>query len=461
MKSIRFLLLLAALLLSKTGSSQSSAIKLDSLFTRSNQLGLFNGTVLILDGGKEVYRRAIGFSDASKTTRLTDQYRFHIGSIAKEFNATAIMILKEQGKLSLDDHLSRYFPELPSWAQTIRIRHLLQYSSGLPDLKWKFLTGDASAMDSVKMATRLDFAPGTQYAYNNTNTLLQRQLVERLTKMKFSEFVRQKMLVPLGMTASLPDPDERTPSMAISFNNEGVASPMTSSISGWTAVTPDDFLKWERQLERFTLISPASTRELLNAFAPGKQCGLGAGTMDGDRLITHIHDGTALNYQALLSANTVQGRVVILMTNNKQNSLYDLNKAVQNILDGKPYIQPKKTILTPLLDAMDKTDGAGLLALYQQFRTRYPADYAFDTESPLNSLGYTMLNKKRTDDAILIFEYNTRLFPQSGNVFDSLGEAWLAKGDRAKALLYYQRSFQLDPSNEGARTKIAELEGKN
>ena len=76
---------------------------IDSLITRSNRLGLFNGNVLVVDHGKEIYREAIGCADASGQIRLTDQYRFHIGSIAKELNECAIMMLKEQGKLSLEE----------------------------------------------------------------------------------------------------------------------------------------------------------------------------------------------------------------------------------------------------------------------------------------------------------------------------------------------------------------------
>jgi len=324
------------------GQTQSKSAAIDSLITRSYQQGLFNGNVLIIDHGKEIYRKAIGYTDASKKVELTDKYRFHIGSIAKEFNAVAIMMLNEQGKLNINDHINKYLPGLPDWANRITIKNLLQYASGLPDLKWKTITNDAVAMDSIKRIQQLDFEPGTRYAYNNSNTLLQRQIIAKVSGMSFNEFVTRNMLRPLKMSKSLVDPDDLTQLMTKSYNNSLVQSPLVAPISGWTVVTLDDFYKWELSLEQFKLISPASTAVILTPFEPNKQCGLGGGAMENGKLITHTHDGTAMQYQALITADVKHKRTVILLTNNKQNNLYDINTAIQNILDKKPYEQPKK-----------------------------------------------------------------------------------------------------------------------
>jgi len=438
--------------------AQPKQVLIDSLLRKTHRLGLFNGNVLVVEAGREVYRKAIGYADGARKIKLTDKYRFHIGSIAKEFNAVGIMMLKEQGKLSLDDKVSQYLPELPEWAGSIRIKNLLQYASGLPDLNWRSITGDAAAMDSLKKVTRLDFEPGTRYAYNNSNTLLQRQIIERITGISFTVFVQQHMLRPLGMRASVIDPDETTPLMTQSFNDSYVYTPFKPPLSGWTAVTLSDFYTWEMALQKFKLINPASTQEILTPFSFGKQCGLGGGKMDAGKLVAHIHDGTAYSYQALLSSNAAQKRVVILMTNNKQNNLYDINSAIQNILDGKPYDQPKKSTLQALQSLLDTASGQQILAAYETLKTTKGADYDVDREAALNSTGYTLLSKKRYDAAIVIFEYNTRLFPQSGNVFDSLGEAYYIKGDKEKSLLNYQIALRLDPQNEGAKEKIKELQ---
>lgn len=451
------LLLVSFIFTVNLSNAQTRQAKLDTLLNRSHRLGLFNGNVLVIDHGKELYRKAIGAADASGKTNLTDRYRFHIGSIAKEFNAVSIMMLQEQGKLSIDDPITKYLDGMPGWMNKITIRNVLQYSSGVPDLKWKAITSDAVGIDSIKQKIKPDFEPGTQYAYNNSNTLLQRQIVACVSGRSFAGFVIQNILRPLKMSASLVDPDDAAPLMAKSYTNALVQVPLVSAISGWTAVTLDDFYKWEQSLEQFKLISPASTKILLTPFAPGKQCGLGGGAMDGDQLGKHTHDGTAMQYQALLTADVKQGRTVILLTNNRQNSLYDINSAIQNILSDQPYVQPKKQLITALQDKLDTASGADLIKAYQELKTKYPNDYYFN-EPGLNVVGYTLLSKKRYDSAIAVFEYNTTLFPNSGNAFDSLAEAYFNQGNKAKSLLNYKRALELDPSNAGAKEKIKDLQ---
>lgn len=108
--------------------------QIDSLMQRSNKIGIFNGNVLISKNNKIIYNASFGYTDASKTNQLTTDYRFNIGSITKEFSAVALMQLKEQGKLKLNDKVSKFIPELPKWANEVTIKNLLQYTSGMPDV---------------------------------------------------------------------------------------------------------------------------------------------------------------------------------------------------------------------------------------------------------------------------------------------------------------------------------------
>lgn len=334
--------IITALAISFAGpaKAQDKSALIDTLMHRTNSKGLFKGNLLVVDGGKPVYQAAIGYADTTKKVKLTNNYRFHIGSIAKEFNAVAIMMMKEKGKLSLDDKIAKFLPNLPAWAQKVSVRNLLQYTSGVPEIKWKTVKTDADAMADMQQLQLLDFEPGTQYAYANSNTFLQRQIIEKLSGMSFTRFVTEKMLKPLGMSASIVDPDDATPLMAKSYNNNNVQPALIYPISGWTAVTLSDFYKWEQGLESFKLISPASTKDIATPFVPGKQCGLGEAKIENNKLVFHDHDGTTMQYQALLLSEQPKGRSIILMTNNKQNNLRDIAAAITNILDGKTYKQP-------------------------------------------------------------------------------------------------------------------------
>lgn len=439
------LLLLASVLLTTVHVyAQDTGQKIDSLLSGAQQRGLFNGNVLVIDHDRTVYQRAWGYTDAAK----------RIGSIAKEFNAVAIMQLAEQGKLGLDTALIRYLPELPGWARQIRVRDLLQYSSGLPDLNWRKISSDQAAMDSVQKIVKLNFVPGTAYAYNNTNTLLQRQVVARLSGQSFNQFIQAQLLDPLQMRTAVIDPDEQTPSMALAFNNDFVISPLKAPISGWTALTLDDFYKWQKSLQDFKRISPASVRFLLTPFSPGKQSGLGGGSMQGDHLLTHVHDGTFLNYQALIVYQATSERTIILLTNQKQNKLYEMNTAIEAILDGKPYQLPKKPVLSALQPQLDTASGDQLVKACQAIRRQHASDYDIDQESSLNLVGYTLLSKKRYPEALAIFRYNADSFPKSSNAYDSLAEAYLLMDDKANARRYYEQAVRLDPLNKSASEKL-------
>jgi CubicO group peptidase (beta-lactamase class C family) len=457
MTFMRNLYIAILLLISGNALAQNKTAVIDSMIHRTNKLGLFSGNVLVVDYGKTVYKTSLGFTDLSKQTKLTEQYRFHIGSIAKEFNAVGIMMLQEQGKLSLDDKISKFLPQLPKWADSVSIKNLLQYTSGIPDVKWKTVKSDADNMADLMKLAKLDFAPGTNYNYNNNNVFLQRRIIEKITGTSFNKFVEDKLLKPTGMTTAVIDPDDNTPLMAVSYNNKLQKGEFIYPITGWVAVTLADFYKWEQAIENFKLISPASTKELLTPYLPGKQCGLGGGGMDGDKIAYHKHDGSSVQYQALLIGNPGKRRTIILMTNNRQNNIYDIGNAIENILDDKPYVQPTRAILADYEKQLDSLSGSQVMNFYKDLKVKYPAKYNFDNEITLNQIGYYLLNKKRFDDAITVFTYNTTLFPKSGNVYDSLGEAYNTKGDKANALLNYKKAYQLDPTNATAKSVIAEL----
>jgi len=439
-------------------AQQNRQAEIDTLMHKAHRLGMFNGNVLVKDKGKTVYHAAIGVTDASGKTSLTEQYRFHIGSIAKEFSAAGIALLAQEGKLSLEDNISKYLTDLPSWADSVKIIHVLQYTSGLPDVRWKIVKSDAEADADLRKLEKLNATPGTTYNYNNNNILVQRRIIAKVSGMSFQQFVTERLLKPAGMKTAIVDPTESTPRMTKSFDNDHRQDPLVYPIAGLTAVTLEDLYKWSESLNNFTILTPASVRSIVTPAGPNKQAGLGAGSMEGDKLITHRHDGTGYNYQALLISDMSKGRTVVLLTNNRQDNLYNIENAIEAVLDGKPYKQIRKSAVPYLQARADTMSKEQIIDLYNQQKKTTSKEYDYDEEYVLNALGYYLMAKRRIDDAIALFTYNVALFPQSGNAFDSLGEAYYNKGDKVNALINYKRSLALDPSNQAAKMVIAELE---
>jgi tetratricopeptide (TPR) repeat protein len=248
--------------------------------------------------------------------------------------------------------------------------------------------------------------------------------------------------------------------LAKSFSKDGIQDQITYPLSGWTAVTIGDLYKWSQALNTFRFITPSSTYAIIIPFLRDKQAGLGTGAMRNHKIETHVHDGSARNYQALLDVDNTKDRTIIWMTNSRNEQMFAISDAIKHILNDEPYALPKRSVLELMKQPADTMTGVAILRYYEQQKASLSADYAFESESALNSLGYYLLNKKRTDDAILVFEYNSRLFPGSGNAFDSMAEAYYAKGDWKNALIHYSTALRLDSTNKHAREKIIELRSK-
>jgi CubicO group peptidase (beta-lactamase class C family) len=336
-KSTLLISLTTFLVGTRTFAQNDKAALIDTYLEEANRAGLFNGNILIADHGKVMVKKAIGFADASKKIPLNTQYRFHIGSVAKEFDAVGIMMLQEKGKLNINDKVSKFFPGLPAWAGKISIENLLLYTSGLPEIKYQTVHGDADNWKELQSLQQLDFEPGSSYAYNNNNTFLRRQIIEKVTGKPFNEFVQQDMLKAAGIKNGVVDPVDSDSFIARSFNNNFKQDGLEVPISGWTCLTVDDFYKWSQCINNFCLINPTSTRIIITPVAPDKQCGLGGGSMKGNKVVTHTHDGTASHYQALELTDNSKSRAIIILSNQRQGNVYDIAAAIQAILDNKPY----------------------------------------------------------------------------------------------------------------------------
>ena len=172
LKQISIAASIIVLSISKLAAQNNTENEIDALMNKVHASGIFNGNILVLQKGKTVYQSSFGYANVGKKEKLNADYRFNIGSIAKEFISVGIMMLKEQGKLNVEDKVSKYIDSLPNWADKISIKNLLQYTSGLPDINWKTIQGDADIFRDMKQVSKLDFEPGTNYAYNNSNVFL-------------------------------------------------------------------------------------------------------------------------------------------------------------------------------------------------------------------------------------------------------------------------------------------------
>ena len=184
--------------------------RIDSLFSRytSQTPGV---AVAIVKDGKIVFEKGYGMADLENDVPITPQTVFHVASVSKQFTAFSIYLLENEGKISFEDDIRKYIPELPDYGTPIKIKHLLAHTSGLRD-QWSILTLAGWRFDDVitteqilKLVSNqknLNFEPGGQYNYCNTGYTLLAEIVHRVTGLSFSDFTKKNIFEPLGMSST-------------------------------------------------------------------------------------------------------------------------------------------------------------------------------------------------------------------------------------------------------------------
>lgn len=183
---------------------------MDDLVREAYEKGVFAGTWLLAENGEVVTKGAIGFRDAAGKLPMREDSIFDIGSVSKQFTAAAIMLLRRDGLLTLEDKITKFFPEIPF--QGITIRHLLTHTSGLPDcFAWiirtakaeRTILGNGAVLRFLtEPGIEPDFAPGEQWAYSNTGYALLAEIAAKVSGVPFAELLKTRLFTPAGMTST-------------------------------------------------------------------------------------------------------------------------------------------------------------------------------------------------------------------------------------------------------------------
>ncbi len=209
MKYLSFLLIVFAAGCNQSENSVEK--KLDNLFDSSFKAGEPGGAVLIAKDGKIIYRKGFGIADIVNRQAIDPNTLFNVGSISKTFVAFGILQLAKENKLSLDNDLYKYFPDFKDslLAKKIKIHHLLTHTSGLPDIRKVsedsvfYLTAkDEENWAPIKQADSLEFEPGEKFNYSNPSFNALALIIEKLSGMKWQEYIWKNIMEPAGMKTS-------------------------------------------------------------------------------------------------------------------------------------------------------------------------------------------------------------------------------------------------------------------
>jgi len=263
-KTALFLLLLLPVI-SASAQTADSLRQIDQLFTRWHN-ATPGGVVTISRGDKIIYNKAFGLADLEHEVPNTTETIFESGSVAKQFTAASALLLVSEGKLSLQDDVRKYIPELPKYPTVITIQQLLNHTSGLKD--WGSVAGLAGWPRTTKAYTQelalqimskqqsTNFIPGNEYSYSNSNYNSLVTIVERVSGQSLAEFTRLRFFEPLGMTNTKwrNDFHEVVPHRAIAYSRSGKGYQQLMPFEnvhghGGLLTTTADLLKWNSLLE--------------------------------------------------------------------------------------------------------------------------------------------------------------------------------------------------------------------
>ena len=329
-------------------------------YTDSNAPG---ATVLVAKNGKAIYRKAVGKSNLELDVDMIPENVFMLASITKQFTAIAILMLEEQGKLSLNDPITKFIPDYPTHGKTITVHHLLNHTSGIKsytsigDLR-QIARQDKTLDELIDFFKNepMDFDPGEDYRYNNSGYVLLGKIIEVVSGETYADFIDNHIFQPLGMTASQYGSHSKlikNRAMPYEEGDKGYVNASYLSMSlphaaGALTSTIDDMLKWQNALANNTLIKASTLQKAINGskLNNGEHIdygyGLGELTLKGSKGYTHSGGifGTSTNGIYLINEDVY----VIGLSNCSCNNIDAVTTQLAAAAIGKPYPSMKDVI---------------------------------------------------------------------------------------------------------------------
>lgn len=292
--------LVTVLCLHYTVMAQSPVPEMEKLMTMYAEQKWFSGSVLVVQKGKVLLSKGYGMANYELDVPNTPKTKFRLGSVSKQFTAAAILQLQERGLLNVHDALSKFIPDYPH-GDSITVHQLLNHTSGVADftsmMGYKASMRNATTLEetiAIFKKEPLDFTPGTEYSYSNSNYVLLSYIIEKVSGETYAHYIRTHIFEPLGMTDSGYDnADDLIKNRASGYRTEGDGFANASFIdmmipagAGGLYSTTEDMYKWDRALYTEKVLKKQSLDAM---FTPGlDHYGYGWAILDKPRkMITH------------------------------------------------------------------------------------------------------------------------------------------------------------------------------
>jgi len=291
--------------------------------------GRFSGVILVVQDGRVLFREAWGLADREWSIPNTPTTKFRVGSLTKQFTAVSILKLQEAGKLSIDDPVSKFYPQAPTAWSKVTIKHLLTHRSGIPS--YTAIAGFFDAQSHVALTPdqivaltrdkRLEFEPGSRFAYDNTGYILLGMVIEKVSGQAYADYVKTQILAPLGLSNTGYDVSgEVLPMRARGYDvrkgkayNADYLDMSLPYAAGSLYSTVDDLAIWEEALQSGKLIKAASLTAMFTDWGGGYGFGEFIGKTFGHT--RYFHSGGINGFVSELDYYPAENLTVAVLTN--------------------------------------------------------------------------------------------------------------------------------------------------
>lgn len=440
-------------------------------------------SIAVIEDYKIAWAKGYGTIGTGSNGPVTTKTLFQAGSISKPVAATGALYLVEHGKLSLDEDVNT---KLKTWKvpeneftkeQKVTLRRLMSHTGGLTvhgfpgyDVDEK-IPALVQIFNGEKPANtppiRVDVVPGTIERYSGGGVTIEQQLMMDVTGKAFPEFMRETVLEKIGMTDSSyeqPLPPARAAMTAIGTYSDGKPVhgkwhiyPEMAAAGLWT--TPTDLARFaieianSRHGKSNRVLSQKMTEEMLTPVMEG--AGLGF-FVEKENPGQFGHNGADEGFQALLTMNSETGKGVAMMMDS-DNGIGMANYVLRRVAQEYAWNYKFEGGQIPTLGIVARARGVQA-ALDRYAEMRKTGELQGErAEGALNQLGYSLLYSGHEKDGIAVFQRNVQEFPQSSNVYDSLGEAYAKVGEKSLAIKNYEKSLELNPKNQNAAERLKKL----
>lgn len=348
-----------------SAAAQSLEARVDKMLSDQYKADGPGAAALIAKNGKVIYRKAVGKANLELDVNMKPENVFELGSITKQFTAVAVLMLMEQGKLALDDDITKYIPGYPTKGKPINIHHLLNHTSGIKsytDMKSfiKHARTDMTPAELIDVFKNepMDFDPGTDWHYNNSGYILLGYIIEKVSGKTYAEFIDQHIFKKLGMRHSFYGSKKALIPLRASgyqpaekgYNNADYLSMSLPYAAGSLMSTVDDMLLWNEAIHNNTLITKESRQKAFtnHPLSNGKLSYYGYGWQPNEINGTPCieHGGGIFGYTTMGIYIPGENVYVIVLTNQTGISPDGLAVKMAALAIGKPYAE-KATVALP------------------------------------------------------------------------------------------------------------------